>query len=384
VAVPFLLAERFRDRFDGDPQVYRAPGRVNLIGEHTDYNDGFVLPAALGLATWVAAGRRDDGRLVVHSEHLDQSREWNLADAEPPPARHWSDYVAGVAVVLRRAGHHVGGANLLIASDVPIGSGLSSSAALEVASALALLDLAGLDVDRTELAKLCQRAEIEFVGARVGIMDQFIACHGVAGAAVLLDCRSLESRPVPLAADLRLVACNSMVRHGHAGGEYNRRREECERGVALLGRHNPGVQSLRDVTLTLLESHRHELPDVIFRRCRHVITENGRVEAAAGAFTSGRLDALRTLMARSHSSLRHDYEVSCPELDLLVELAEAVPGVYGARMTGGGFGGCTVNLVQADAVGEFHDRVSAAYETRTGRRPEIYVSEAGPGASRVL
>jgi galactokinase len=388
VAVPFSVAERlagrFHDRFEGPARVYRAPGRVNVIGEHTDYNDGFVLPAALSLATWVAAAPRTDGRLVVHSEHVGESRAWDLHDGDPTPARNWSDYVAGVAVMLRRAGHPIGGATLLAASDVPIGSGLSSSAALEVAAALALLDLAGRELDPTELARVCQRAEIEFVGARVGIMDQFIACRGAAGAALLLDCRSLDFRPVPIAADLRLVACNSMVRHGHAGGEYNRRREQCERGVALLGRHHPGVRSLRDVTLSMLEGHRNELPEVIYRRCRHVITENSRVEATGRALDTGRLDAIGPLLADSHRSLRDDYEVSCPELDLLVELANTVPGVYGARMTGGGFGGCTVNLVHVDAVAGFHDRVSAAYEGRTGRRPEIYVSEAGPGASRVL
>ncbi|HEX2340630.1 MAG TPA: galactokinase [Vicinamibacterales bacterium] len=377
------LAARFRERFGCDARIYRAPGRVNLIGEHTDYNEGFVLPAALNLATWVAASPRTDGRLVAQSEHLGDSREWDLREAEPSPARHWSDYIAGVAVMLQRAGYPVEGATLLIASDVPIGSGLSSSAALEVATALALLDLAGRDIDRTELAKICQRAEIEFVGARVGIMDQFIACHGVAGAAVLLDCRSLDFRAVPIPGDVRLVACNSMVRHGHAGGEYNRRREECERGVALLRAREPGVRSLRDVTLAMLEKHRTALPDVIFCRCRHVVAENGRVEATVAALEQGRLDAIGPLMADSHSSLREDYEVSCPELDLLVELASAVPGVCGARMTGGGFGGCTVNLVPAGMVDTFHERVAAAYEARTGRRPEIYPSEAGPGASRV-
>jgi galactokinase len=388
VTVPFSVAERlaarFREQFGDAPRVYRAPGRVNLIGEHTDYNEGFVLPAALGLAAWVAGAPRGDGRLLVYSEHAREHREWNLRDAEPAPARHWSDYVAGVAVMLRRSGYAVDGATLLVAGDVPIGSGLSSSAALEVAAALALLDLAGSQIDRTELAKVCQQAENDFVGARTGIMDQFIACHALSGAALLLDCRSLDARPVPIAANLRLVACNSMVRHGHAGGEYNRRRQECERGVAYLRARDPCVRSLRDVDPGMLEAHQSGLPDAIFRRCRHVVTENGRVQETAAALDRGSLDTIGPLMAASHRSLRDDYEVSCPELDVLVELADASPGVYGARMTGGGFGGCTVNLVDADAVDEFHDRVTSEYEARTGRRPEIYVSEAGPGASRVL
>jgi galactokinase len=384
VLVAERLAARFRERFGDAPRVYRAPGRVNLIGEHTDYNDGFVLPAALGLAAWVAGAPRADGRLVVHSEHAGEHREWNLRETEPAPARHWSDHVAGVAVMLRRSGYAVDGATLLVAGDLPIGAGLSSSAALEVAAALALLDLAGRQIDRTEVAKVCQQAENDFVGARTGIMDQFIACHALTGAALLLDCRSLDARPVPIAADLRLVACNSMVRHGHAGGEYNRRRQECERGVAHLRARDPGVRSLRDVDPGLLDAHRSGLSDVIFRRCRHVVTENGRVRETAAALDRGSLDAIGPLMAASHRSLRDDYEVSCPELDVLVELANAIPGVYGARMTGGGFGGCTVNLVDDGAVDEFHDRVTSEYEERTGRRPEIYVSDAGPGASRVL
>ncbi|MGH9313226.1 MAG: galactokinase [Vicinamibacterales bacterium] len=378
------LAARFHAEFGESPRVYRAPGRVNLIGEHTDYNDGFVLPAALTLAAWVAGTPRADGRLLVHSEHTGERREWDLRGPDPAPARHWSDYVAGVAMMLRRHGYAPGGATLLAAGDVPIGAGLGSSAALEVASATALLDLIGRQLDPTELARLCQRAENEFVGARCGIMDQFVACHAGAGSALLLDCRSLDSRPVPIAANLRLVACNSMVRHGHAGGEYNRRREECERGVAHLRSREPRVRSLRDVDPITLEAHRNELPDVIFRRCRHVVTENGRVQQMAAALECGALDALGPLMAASHRSLRDDYEVSCPELDVLVELANTIDGIYGARMTGGGFGGCTVNLVHADAIGEFHDRVTALYEARTGRRPEIYVTEAGDGASRVL
>jgi galactokinase len=388
VTVPFSVAERlaarFREEFGDAPRVYRAPGRVNLIGEHTDYNDGLVLPAALALAAWVAGAPRADGRLLVHSEHAGERREWDLRGPDPAPARHWSDYVAGVAVMLQRHGYAAEGATLLIAGDVPIGAGLGSSAALEVAAAFALLDLAGRQVDRTELATICQRAENEFVGARCGIMDQFVACHAIAGAALLLDCRSLDSRPVAIAADLRLVACNSMVRHGHAGGEYNRRRDECERGVAHLRACQPGVRSLRDVDPIVLDAHRSGLPDVIFRRCRHVVTENDRVQQTAAAFDRGNLEVLGPLMAESHRSLRDDYEVSCPELDVLVELATAIPGVYGARMTGGGFGGCTVNLVHGDVVGDFHDRVTTQYEARTGKRPEIYVSDAGSGAARVL
>jgi galactokinase len=229
---------------------------------------------------------------------------------------------------------------------------------------------------------LCQRVENEFVGARVGIMDQFVACHASPRAALLLDCRSLESRTVPVPSGVRLVACNTMVRHGHATGEYNRRRAECERGIAILRARRPDVASLRDVDPSTLEAHRTELPDEIFRRCRHVVTENGRVLRMATALEQNDLAAIAALMAASHRSLRDDYAVSCPELDAMVEAA-AMPGVHGARMTGGGFGGCTVNLVDTEAVDDFMRQVPRKYEASTGRRPEIYVSDAGGGAARV-
>jgi galactokinase len=376
-----VLATRFSAVFGGTPRVYRAPGRVNLIGEHTDYNDGLVLPAALVLSAWVAATPRSDGRLVVQSDTVGERREWDLA-AEAQPGGGWGDYVLGVAVMLRREGHADGGATLLIASDVPLGAGLSSSAALEVAVATALLDVAGGRLDPTAIAMLCQRVENEFVGARVGIMDQFVACHASPRSALLLDCRSLESRTVALPSGVRLVACNTMVRHGHATGEYNRRRAECERGIAILRARRPDVASLRDVDPITLEAHRTELSDEIFRRCRHVVTENGRVLRMATALEQNDLAAIGPLMAASHRSLRDDYEVSCPELDAMVEAA-AIPGVHGARMTGGGFGGCTVNLVDTLAVDEFMRQVPRKYEASTGRKPEIYVSDAGGGAERV-
>jgi galactokinase len=266
---------------------------------------------------------------------------------------------------------------------VPLGAGLSSSAAIEVAVASALIDCWGLSMEATDVARLCQRAENEFVGARCGIMDQFIACHARAGHALLLDCRSLESRVVPLPAHVRLVACNTMVRHSIAGGEYNRRRAECEQGVAALAARVPGIRSLRDVDLALLQREGGALPDVIRRRCRHVVTENARVAQAAGALARGDLDALGGLMAGSHRSLREDYEVSCTEIELMVQLASDCAGVFGSRLTGGGFGGCTVNLVDQDAVDEFRLHVSSRYEARTGRRPDIYVTEAGRGAEQI-
>jgi len=377
------LADSFRERFGQTPRLFRAPGRVNLIGEHTDYNDGFVMPAAIGLSCVVAIAEGADRRLVVHSENLQETVEIDLDSRRPQRRGQWSDYVQGVAVVLQQNGTRLRGGNLLIQSDVPIGSGLSSSAAIEVASGLALLSNSGAELERLELARLCQRAENEFVGARVGIMDQFTACFGQAGHALLLDCRSLEYRLLPLPPGASLVICDSGVRHALSGGEYNTRRAECETGVRLLARYRPQVRALRDATLADLEQHRSELGDVVYRRCRHVVTENARVLQAAEALQRSELPEFGRLMGESHRSLRYDYEVSCHELDLLVELAAGLNGVYGARMTGGGFGGCTINLLESGAVEEFRQAISAGYKQATGKAPKIYVSDAASGAQEV-
>jgi galactokinase len=377
------LREQFRRDFAGEPRLYRAPGRVNLIGEHTDYNDGFVLPAALEQSTWIAAAARPDRRLRIRSLRLGAEVEYDLDDPAPAPRHDWSDYVRGVAVMLLRAGHALVGADLMIDSDVPIGSGLSSSAALEVSTGYALLDVAGLAVDRTPLALACQRAENEFVGMHCGIMDQFISCHGTAAHALLLDCRSLAFRLVPIAPSVRLVICNSMVHHELAAGEYNLRRAECERGVALLAPVLPGIRALRDVSMAELTAHAAALPELTFRRCRHIVTENDRVQRAGAALEAGRVEDFGRLMNQSHVSMRDDYEISCRELDVLVELAWAVEGVLGSRMTGGGFGGCTVSMVRADAVEPFRDAIATGYAAATGITPEILVCSPGDGVSVV-
>src|SRR5207253_4989376 len=343
----------------------------------------FVMPAAIDFYTRVAAAPRDERRVVIHSENFDETVEFDLNESQPQARGHWSDYPRGVAVVMERAGYRLRGANLLVRGEVPIGSGLSSSAAIEVATGYALLDSSSLSIDRMELAKLCQRAENEFVGMRCGLMDQFVSCHGEKGRALLLDCRSLEYKTLPLANETRLVICNTMVKHELAAGEYNKRRSECEQGVRYLSRRLPEVRALRDVTSADLESHGRDLPDVIYRRCRHVIKENARVLAAADALERGDNRDFGQLMDESHRSLRDDYEVSCEELDLMVELAKDLAGVYGARMTGGGFGGCTVNLVADDAVEEFKDQIARSYENTTGITPAIYVCSAAQGAQEV-
>jgi galactokinase len=374
-----VLAALFREMYASSPNIFRAPGRVNVIGEHTDYNDGFVMPAAIELSTWVAAAKRDDRMVETYSGYFNEKIILSLDELAGPPRRHWSDFARGVAATLESAGHKLTGANLVIHGEVPLGAGLSSSASLEVATALALTSLSGITLPRLELAKLCQKAEHEYVGTRCGIMDQFIATFGAAGHALLLDCRSLEYQPLPIPSDVRLVVCNSMVKHELASGEYNRRRADCEIGVKLLQQNLPEIHALRDVEIADLEAHRQALSTTVYRRCRHVVTENQRVLAAAKALQSGDADRFGHLMYRSHASLRDDYEVSCRELDLLVHLASSSPGVYGARMTGGGFGGCTINLVKSDAADTFKAHITEAYLEATGVAPEIYICEPAEG-----
>lgn len=380
---PQKLAKAFSEMFGAQPRIFRAPGRVNLIGEHTDYNEGFVMPAAINYSTFVAIAPREVRIMTARSNHFPDTAESNL-DTPTQSRQHWSDYPLGVAVKLEEAGHRLQGANLLIRSDVPIGSGLSSSAAIEVSTALALLDNSGLSIDRWELAKICQKAENEYVGIRSGLMDQFIACFGEKDHAVMLDCRSLEATPLSLPREVKLVACNTMVKHQLASSEYNARREECEQGVRILSKHLPNITALRDVSLEDLERWGPELSDVVYRRCRHVITENDRVLRAAAALRDGDLSTFGELMAQSHQSLRDDYEVSCEELDLMVESANEAVGCIGARMTGGGFGGATINLVASEAVEEFIAKVSKSYAAATNIQPEIYVCSAADGAERVL
>ncbi len=373
----------FERLFSGEPTVFRAPGRVNLIGEHTDYNDGFVMPAAIGFYTYAAVARNGSRSLRVYSTNFDEKVEFDIDRFPKGRSGHWSDYVVGVAAVLLQAGFRIAGADLVISGEVPIGSGLSSSAALEVSTATALLAESELELERSNIAKMCQEAENEFTGARCGIMDQFISCFGRAGSALLLDCRSLKYELLEVGDSTRIVVCNSKVKHEIAGGEYNRRREACENSVRHLQKHLPAIRALRDVTLKDLERFGADLTETELRRSRHVITENQRVLSAAEALRRGSLQEFGRLMFESHSSLRDDYEVSCRELDLLVEFAKKLDGVLGARMTGGGFGGCTVNLVLNDNVKQFKAEMEQRYLAATSISPEIYICSPVDGASRV-
>jgi galactokinase len=375
------LALRFEQAFRAHPSISSAPGRVNLIGEHTDYNDGFVLPCAISFRTHVAVHAREDNKLIMCSGEFPGQFEF---DVNALPAAHqsiWCDYPVGVAVALRNIGFRLPGANVMVQGEVPVGAGLSSSAALEVASALAFLGLSGGSLPLPQIAQLCQRAENEFVGARVGIMDQFVACLGKAGHALMLDCRSLAYEFVPIPAGVSIVICNTMVRHKLAGGEYNVRRAECEEGVRLLAKRIPGITALRDVSVAQLEKYRADLPEKIHQRCEHVVWENQRVLESSKALVIGDLTAVGEYMAASHRSLRDLYQVSCFELDLMVESAQGLPGFFGGRMTGGGFGGCTVNLVNTPDAAAFAERIASRYQERAGIHPDVFVSAASDGAS---
>ena len=360
----------------------RAPGRVNLIGEHVDYNDGLVLPMAIDRYCHVAAAQRDDGLLRVHSVQLDETVEVSL-DRPGKAQRHWSDYVAGVVWSLLQARRTIGGADLLVDSEVPLGAGLSSSAAIEVATAQALLGLSGESLDPVDLALVCQRAENRYVGAQVGIMDQLTACAGLAGHALLIDCRELTIDAVPLdESDVAVIVANTMVRHDLAAGTYNDRRSECEEAVDLLRKSRTDIRSLRDVTWAEIESEVADWPEPLARRARHVTTEIERVRSAAEALKGRNYSRLGDLMDESHASLATDYEVSCDELDVMVRLSREF-GAYGARLTGGGFGGCAVALVPAFNAESFASHLSAAYEREVSLKPDVYVVRSADGASRV-
>jgi galactokinase len=369
------LQQRFRSFAGREGRVAFAPGRINVIGEHTDYSGGFVLPASLALGTWTVIAPRDDNKLRVLSENQQQTEVLAL-DAAPSARRNaWSDYVAGVAWALRQEGCALRGADLLIVGDVPMGAGLSSSASLEVSVAHALLSVANVSLPPLDIALACQRAENEFVGARCGIMDQFVASHGEPDRALMLDCADHTWRSAPLPSTHRWVVANSKVRHEHAHGEYNVRRAQAEELVERMRRALPYRSRLADLSVGETRELMAGLPDTLARRLRHIVSENRRVQAAYAALVGGDIPSLGKLLLASHESLRMDYEVSCPEVDALVEIAHAVPGVAGARMIGGGFGGCTLTLVDAEHVDDLLGQLRVKYA--------VYVCEFGGAGGMV-
>jgi len=361
-------------------RVYRAPGRVNVIGEHTDYNLGFVLPVALDMATFVATAPAADGKLRLYSEQRGEMREFDVARLnELAPAHEWTDYPIGVALQVAKLGFPIQPANILIRSTVPEGSGLSSSAALEVSIALAFLN--GREVAPVELAKLCQRSEREFVGTPCGIMDQYISVFGRERSAVKIDCRSLDHQLVNLPETVTFVAVNTMVKHALAGSAYKDRVAECAAAVAAIQPKLPAVRSLRDIaSLDQFETVAGLLPPLVAMRARHVVGEDERVERFVAASERGDLEAMGKLMVASHRSLQYDYEVSCLELDYLVDQALMIDGVFGSRMTGGGFGGCTVTMLLPAAVEAFSAQIALAYQRRFQVTPKIYRCNPSAGA----
>ncbi|MGA9462833.1 MAG: galactokinase [Terracidiphilus sp.] len=380
---PAALISLHRARFKAEPAVFVAPGRVNLIGEHTDYAEGFVMPAAIDFATLAGISARSDGRVVLYSENYKDERSFDAGALPTQPSRHWSDYPLGVLQILAGEGHRIPGFSLTLWGDVPLASGLSSSASVEVATALAVLSLLGVTYSGAVLARLCQRAENEFVGANCGIMDQFISANGAEHHALLLDCRDLSYKLAPIPANVSLVIANTMVKHSVAGGEYTSRRAQVEEAAAVIGKHRPGVKFLRDATLEDLERWGSEMSPNALKRARHVISENLRTVAAAEALTHRDLAELGRLMAEAHVSYSKDFEASCVEADAMVALAQDLPGLIGARLTGGGFGGCTINLVEREKAAAFSEKLSARYATETGIVPQILICHASRGAHQI-
>ncbi|MBB5339197.1 galactokinase [Tunturiibacter gelidoferens] len=367
-------------RFGHEGKLFAAPARVNLIGEHTDYTGGLVMPMAINFRTAAVLSKRDDQRAVFYSANYEEEASFEVASLERAPKGHWSDYPAGVLWSLQQQAIRVSGFNMTLAGDVPLGAGLSSSASVEVATALALLAHAGAALPLEKLANLCRRAENEYVGAKSGIMDQFVVAGAVTHRAMLLDCRSLTFELLPLPDQVRVVICNSMVKHAVATGEYGDRRDEVESGQSVLQRERPGVQLLRDATLEDLEACKTKMSAASFARCRHIITENQRVLDAREALLRDDMKRFGSIMVEAHKSMRDDFAASCKEVDTLVEIATQQPECFGARITGGGFGGCTVNVVRTEAAEQFVTTLKKQYAAKTGIEAQCFVSAPSDGA----
>jgi len=380
------LTHKFVEVYGVPPRTtVRAPGRVNLIGEHTDYNDGYVLPIAIDREVLIAASPSRESAVCLYSMNFDRVSAFSLGNIARDRVNTWSNYPRGVVYMLQKRGFTVKGANLAIQGDIPLAAGLSSSGALEVASAMVFQTLNKLEMSGPEMAQLCQAAENEFVGVNCGIMDQFISRLGVKNHALFVDCRTLEYEAVAIHGhDVRFIVADTLKKRGLVDSEYNMRREQCEEAVSLLKTYLPNITALRDLTIPDLKRYGDRLPPTIRRRAKHVVTENDRVLKSVKALRDGDLDLFGKLMNQSHESLRDLYEVSCRELDVMAEAAWRIPGVYGSRMTGAGFGGCTVSVVANEAVEEFLERVPAEYKARIGVTPTVYVCTPENGAEVLL
>ncbi len=376
------LISEFKNIFKKDPSVYvKAPGRANLIGEHTDYNDGFVFPAAIDRYVEVAAAPSKSQVVRLYSTLYKEMVEFSVSDIQGAGNGHWSNYQKGVASILLQNGFGISGADMIISGNVPLGAGLSSSAAVEVAAVYVFKNLCGLDIDPVQAAKLGQKAENEFVGMNCGIMDQFASAMGRKNHAVFLDCRSLDYKYSPLGTEeWKIVLINSKVSHKLTESAYNTRRNESFKGVEILSQYLPGITHLRDVESEHYNKYKSFLPEVIKKRCSHVIEENERVVRGVKLLEDGDIPGFGRLMNASHASLRDLYEVSSPELDLLADLAQKINGVAGSRIMGGGFGGCTINLVKNDIIPFLSAGILTPYEKETRLKPEMYVCNIVNGA----
>ena len=376
-----LLVQEFLTRFKNPPTLWsRAPGRVDLMGSHTDYNEGYVMTMAIDRDTWLAAQPRSDRMVTIYSLNLEGGGQFELDDLRPDPVWPWTDYVRGVAKVFQDAGYPLPGFDGLIHSTIPFGSGLSSSAALEVATAMLLKLLGGWEIELTALALLCQRAENEFVGMNCGILDQYSSALGQAGSALLLDCRHLTSRVAALPGGIQVVICDTRAKRALTGSEYGERRAQWEAGAARLAEFYPSVTHLRDVSLAQFRQHEVDLPELVAKRCRFIIEENQRVLDLAEALSNDDLAAIGRLTAESYVGARDLYEISSPEMAAMMQAMAGGPGVVGARQAGAGFGGCMVAFVEQEAVAAFAAHVEQAYRTATAIEPQVYPVWAAAGA----
>ena len=377
------LREKFRSLYNQEPLVVRSPGRVNIIGEHTDYNEGFVLPAAIDKAIYIAIGKRNDDTIRLYARDYQQSHEVSLSSLAPTD-KHWPNYILGVVDQFQKRGYQLGGFDLVIDGDVPLGAGLSSSAAVECATAFALNELFHLGLEKLEMVKAAQLAEQTFAGVMVGIMDQFASMFGKKNHAIKLDCRSLQYEYVPLELKgVKILLLNTNVKHSLSSSEYNTRRKQCEQGVSWVKEQHPEIKSLRDVTVPMLQQFVAPKDEVIFRRCKYVVEENTRLVEGCEDLKKGDLEALGKKMFRTHEGLSKEYEVSCKELDFLADYVKTNPSVLGARMMGGGFGGCTINLVKEEAIDDLIKNVSKDYQKAMNLELSAYIAGIENGSSIV-
>ncbi len=380
-----LIREKYLGIYDRNDSmvIVRSPGRINLIGEHTDYNEGFVLPSAIDRAIYLAVGPCRGFDVSLTSLDLNDQLRFDVREAAKSQ-KAWANYLIGIVHELNRAGHHIGGFNCVFSGDIPIGAGMSSSAGIEAGLAFALNSMFDLGIGRRDLARIAQRSENEFVGVRCGIMDQFANLLSKGESALHLDCRSLQYEYIPfIRRDLEFVLCDTGVKHSLAFSEYNLRREQCETGAGIIGKYFSGVRSLRDVEPEMLREHKDELGDTIYGRCKYVVEENARVNLAGKYLRQNDYDKFGELLYASHEGLRDEYQVSCRELDVLVDAATNIDGVLGARMMGGGFGGCTLNLVDRESAEEFKSKISESYRRETGKVPQLYECSLMPGTDLV-